>query len=97
MASCRRPSSRQTKTKKLRSAIRREVEEELKDHVTRKTLEAGNKVAEAQRRLDKKDQEIKELVAKMEKRELEFRHENVKLRMQVSLHFLGWGCEDACI
>lgn len=38
-----------------------------------------------QRRLDKKDQELKELVAKMEKKELEFRHENVKLRMQVCM------------
>jgi len=57
--------------------------------VTKRSLEATNKVAEMQRKMDKKESDFREEIARHEKRELDLRHENLKLRMQVCFPFFN--------
>ena len=67
----------------IRKEARQAAEEEFRDLVTKRSLEATNKVAEMQRKMDKKDADFREEIGKHEKRELDLRHENLKFRMQV--------------
>ena len=69
----------------IRKEARQAAEEEFRDLVTKRSLEATNKVAEMQRKMDKKDADFREEIGKHEKRELDQRHENLKLRMQVGM------------